>query len=76
MKKLFVIVVLIILAVITSAFRSPEPMPHYSFKVRPSAKGIRLECVTGCKWTNLSATCEKEPCEFLVDESGITGAKT
>ena len=38
MKRLLGIVVLIVLAVSASAFRSPEPTPHYAFKVRPSAK--------------------------------------
>ena len=75
MKKLLGIVVLGVLAVFASAFRSPEPVPHYSFKVRPTAKGVRLECITGCKWINISATCETEPCEFLIDESGIVGTK-
>ena len=73
MKKVLVIVACIVLVVFAAGFRSPEPAPQYVFKVRPSAKGVQLECVTGCHWTKLSATCATEPCEFVIDESGLRG---
>lgn len=68
------ITISLVVLVLVAAFRPAGPTPHYVFKVRPSAKGVRLECVTGCKWTRLAATCETEPCEFVVDESGLAGS--
>ena len=75
MKRFVTVAMFLLLVLVATGFRSAEPVPHFALKVRPSAKGARLECLSGCKWTSLSTSCETEPCEFVVDESGLTPAK-
>jgi hypothetical protein len=75
MKRFPTIAMSLLLMLVATGFRSAEAVPHYVIKVRPNATGVRLECVTGCKWASLSATCETEPCEFVIDESGLVPSK-
>ena len=75
MKRFPTVVMSLLLIVVATGFRSTEPVPHYAIKVRPSAKGARFECINGCNWITLSASCETEACEIVIDESGLVPAK-
>jgi len=75
MKSLLGIALFLFLVLVPSGSRSAEQAPHYVLKVRPSARGVQFECVTGCAWTKLSATCGAEPCEVVIDESGLVQPK-
>ena len=75
MKSLLGVALFLFLVLVPSGSRSAEQAPHYVLKVRPSARGVQFECVTGCAWSKLSATCRAEPCEVLIDESGLVPAK-
>jgi hypothetical protein len=44
------VAVLIVFAVFSLASASDQPLPKYSFVVRPSANGVQLECKSGCAW--------------------------
>jgi hypothetical protein len=71
MKRRLSIVVLAVVVLLVSAVGGSRPEPKYSFRIRPSANGIELECESGCAWKTLSAKCQEAPCEFRVDEFGL-----
>jgi hypothetical protein len=71
MKRRLGIAVLALVALLGSAAAGSRPEPKYSFRIRPSEKGVELECVSGCAWKTQTAECPNAPCEFRVDEFGI-----
>jgi hypothetical protein len=75
MKRSFLVVILVVLSVIAMGSSAPSREPSFAFVARPSATGIQLECVKGCAWTKLEATCEEAPCQFAVDEFGVGRVK-
>ena len=68
MKRSVFVVVLVVLSVLALGSSAPSREPSFAFVARPSATGIQLECVKGCAWTRLEATCLEAPCQFAVDE--------
>jgi hypothetical protein len=75
MKRSVFVVVLVVLSVMALGSSAPSREPSFAFVARPSATGIQLECVKGCAWTKLEATCKESPCQFAVDEFGVRGVK-
>jgi len=75
MKRSVLVVVLVVLSVMALGSSAPSRAPTFAFVARPSATGIQLECVKGCAWTKLEATCVEAPCQFAVDEFGVRGVK-
>jgi hypothetical protein len=71
MKRRLGIAVLAVVTFLGSAIAGSRPEPKYSFRIRPGATSVQLECVSGCAWKTLSAECREAPCEFQVDEFGI-----
>ena len=75
MKRAVLVVILVVSCVMAMGSSAPSREPSFAFVARPSATGIQLECVKGCAWTKLEATCEQSPCQFAVDEFGVRGVK-
>ncbi len=75
MKRLVLVVVLTVSCIIAMGSSAPSSEPRFVFVARPSANGIQLECVKGCRWTKLEAACGKTPCQFTIDEFGVRSAK-
>jgi hypothetical protein len=75
MKRLVLVAVLTVfcLGALDSSPRSSEP--HFVVVARPSANGVQLECLKGCRWKKLQAACGETPCQFTIDELGVRDAK-